>query len=79
MRAGQASFALSGGDAALRQRAIDEALSHAAPVERCFDFGDDAGHAAAAKLTGLRDRGAIEALAEGLDPRRAKVGVEINP
>ena len=68
MRAGQASFALSGGDAALRQRAIDEALSHAAPVERCFDFGDDAGRAAAAKLTGnFMIAGAIEALAEGLD------------
>ena len=50
------------------RRAIDEALSHAAPVERCFDFGDDAGRAAAAKLTGnFMIAGAIEALAEGLD------------
>ena len=68
MRAGQASFALSGGDAALRRRAIDEALAHAAPAERCFDFGDDADAAAAAKLTGnFMIAAAIEALAEGLD------------
>ena len=68
MRAGQASFALSGGDAALRRRAIDDALAHAAPAERCFDFGDDADAAAAAKLTvNFMIAAAIEALAEGLD------------
>ena len=74
MRAGQASFALSGGDAALRRRAVDEALSHAAPAERCFDFGDSAGAAAAAKLTGnFMIAGAIEALAEGLDLAEGQV------
>ena len=43
-------------------------------MERCFDFGDDAGRAAAAKLTGnFMIAGAIEALAEGLDLAEGQV------
>ena len=67
MRAGQASFAVSGGDAALRARAVSDALACAAPRDRCFDYGDAPGAANVAKLCGnFLIAASIEALGESL-------------
>ncbi|KAJ1461456.1 6-phosphogluconate dehydrogenase [Pelagophyceae sp. CCMP2097] len=66
MRDGQASFAVAGCDLSARDSARS-VLSCAAPWERCFDFGDDAGAANVVKLSGnFLIASAIEALAEAM-------------
>ena len=63
-----------GGHRRVAAREGEGGLARAAPGERGFDFGDDAGRAAAAKLTGnFMIAGAIEALAEGLDLAEGQV------